>query len=170
MRPAEYSRVLLLAICCMLLLAMALERWWLSRPIDPGSLTAVDQPIESTALPAFKLGPLSEMIAVQERPLFNPTRRPFVEQPPEVKKPPPPQAPPKLNAMLLGIVVNGDHRMALLRDGNSQKRLMLRLGDTVQGQWTLTDITRQQVVFTYRRVDKTFTESLEVNQAPQSMP
>ena len=166
MQPVKSIQRLLLAICVMLLLTMVVERWWLSIPIDPGELAAVEPPAESTPLPEFQLKPLSEMIVVQERPLFNPTRRPFVEQPAEVKKPPPPQAPPKLNATLLGIVINGDRRMALLRDGNSQKRLMLHQGETLQGQWVLTDITPKQAMFTYRRDDQTFTESLEVNQAP----
>ena len=96
----------------------------------------------ASALPAIAPADTRQFIAMLERPLFSPTRRP---------PPPPPQAtekPPEDNistAQLAGVFYgNGEGGIIVQMAGKPRR---VRLNETVEG-WTLTTVQDRSVTFT----------------------
>jgi len=89
---------------------------------------------------------VSSFSAMVERPLFTPTRRPFV---PEAPPPAPPGAappPPPLQAVVKAIVLAEGGRMTLVgRSGQKGVQLLME-GDEMDG-WTVSGITQEAVSF-----------------------
>jgi general secretion pathway protein N len=88
----------------------------------------------------------AEYPAIAAYPLFYPTRRPWKPPPPE-----PPAAPiaspsPLTAYTLIGVVVSGNMRSALVR-AQASKVLTLSEGEEIDG-WTLKSITPERLLFT----------------------
>ncbi|MCW1842733.1 hypothetical protein [Prosthecomicrobium hirschii] len=93
---------------------------------------------------------LDGLSATRDRPLFVPSRRPPPPPPPAVVAPPPvvvlpadpgppapePVAPP--TAVLTGVIVGGETRIAVFR-GDDGKPLTVRQGEEIQG-WTVAEV------------------------------
>ena len=88
--------------------------------------------------------------AVAERPLFYPSRTPWAPPPPPPPAPPTPpvaKAPPPLtNYALVGVIVSGDTRSALIRPPGAKKIITIGEGEELAG-WKLQEITRARLRF-----------------------
>jgi hypothetical protein len=97
------------------------------------------------------------------RPLFYPSRQPWAPLPP----PPPPvvsTAPPPLtDYAVIGVIVSGDTRSALIRPPGANKTITLGEGQELQG-WKLEEITRDRLRFAAgdARYDMNFPKPSEV--------
>jgi len=83
--------------------------------------------------------------AIAAHPLFSPSRRPYVPPPP----PPSPataESSPLHDYLLLGTVVEGNTRIALLRSPGSHATIRAVPGQTIAG-WKLREITPDAVEF-----------------------
>lgn len=120
--------------------------------------TPVAPPEDDTLSPAsFQLPPLESFESALERPLFSPTRRPLDSAPALDGG-----APPRLDVKLVGVVISGDRRIAVLmpRGGKAQE-LRLNLGQSHDG-WTLTAI--EPLSATFERGIATETLELQFDQ------
>jgi len=134
-------RVLLLASALMVV-AMAAEWALLSRdPTTPGPARALPPQVASQ-VPAMSLPQAATFAEIAQRPLFNQTRRP---EPPDRGRAGPPPARP--NLILLGVVMTGNTRYALIRHGNPPKLEPLGEGQSVDG-WEIQTITDDHVTLT----------------------
>lgn len=133
----------------------------LGSPVDVSgdaemSATEAQPPIGQVAL---SLPPIEEFQVVVERPLFSPDRRPPQPAPPEPESaaeveapaaeaiaPPEPPPPPPISFTLVGIVMFGDQRVALLQPLDGGKAVQLREGEEFAG-WTAALIDRERAVF-----------------------
>lgn len=84
--------------------------------------------------------------AIAERPLFYPSRMPWA--PPAPPEPPPVSTAPSplTNYALVGVVVSGETRSALIRPPGATKAITLAEGQELGG-WTLQEITRTRLRF-----------------------
>jgi type II secretory pathway component PulC len=133
------------ALALLLLITLAVEwdrgRKWRQQP--PASVAAAN-PLEITLLPEFNTSELQERKETVERPLFVPTRRPA----------PPPDAveaePSRIERglfVLSGTAIQGQTRIAFLRNAKDNKPKTVRVGDTVEGM-NVSVITADKVVLT----------------------
>ncbi|MBT9289615.1 hypothetical protein [Prosthecodimorpha staleyi] len=98
---------------------------------------------------------LDGLSATRDRPLFVPSRRPPPPPPPAVVAPPPvavlpadpgPPAPEPVvppTAVLTGVIVGGETRIAVFR-GDDGKPLTVRQGEEIQG-WTVAEIQARSI-------------------------
>jgi hypothetical protein len=75
---------------------------------------------------------------ILERPLFTPTRRPYVAASPS-PAPAAPVQPPELPGKLLGTAIGPALRLALFRRNGSGETVLVSIGDTID-RWTVTQI------------------------------
>lgn len=139
MRFSAAARVLM-AIDLALAAAMALSLLPAAPPPVPGAV----QPVPPAALalaaqpPQWEPPDPAALNATRERPLFSPQRRP----PPVAAAAAQPTRP--FNAALLGVVVDGDRRIALVqRPGAKAERL--EVGQIFDG-WTVDSIESRRLV------------------------
>ncbi|MDR0770316.1 MAG: hypothetical protein LBE75_03850 [Burkholderiales bacterium] len=110
------------------------------KPPEP----AVAKPLEISLLPEFKTSSLQERKETVERPLFVPTRRPA--PPPEAVA----EAPSKVERglfVLSGTAIQGQTRIAFLRNAKDNKPKTVHVGDVVEGM-NVSVITADKVVLT----------------------
>jgi general secretion pathway protein N len=105
---------------------------------DPGGLSAARPAGVDAAPPGVAPRPAVPESAILDRPLFSATRRPppAPAPAPEAAAPPaspPPPPPPELGIALVGIVLDGTARIAILRPLDGQPALDLREGEAVGG-------------------------------------
>ena len=105
------------------------------------------RPIESAAVPTFSLPPVDSYAETLERPLFASDRQPHkavpVSKQPQ-KQQPVRQADPK-RFVLSAVVMQGDMRVALLRDATNGTLTRLKEGSSVGG-WALSEVRADSVV------------------------
>ncbi|MDR0247576.1 MAG: hypothetical protein LBI16_04185 [Burkholderiales bacterium] len=102
------------------------------------------QPLEITLLPEFKTSELSERKETIERPLFVPTRRPA---PPSDAVEGGPSRIERGLFILTGTAIQGQTRIAFLRNAKDNKPKTVYVGDTVEGM-SVSVITADRVVLT----------------------
>lgn len=100
----------------------------------------------AAALPAASRSPTAASYpAIAEHPLFSPSREPYIPPPP-----PAPSAAAQASALhdyrLLGTVVEGNTRVALLKPPDNRKTIRAVPGQVVAG-WTLSEITPDTLEF-----------------------
>jgi hypothetical protein len=108
---------------------------------------------------ALSLPPIEEFRVIVERPLFSPSRRPPLPAPPpepelvaveaavvEPVAQPEPPPPPAISFSLIGIVMFGDQRVALLQPLDGARAVQLREGEEFGG-WTAALIEKERAVF-----------------------
>jgi len=103
--------------------------------IAPAAAPAL--PVPAAEEPAFAVPPLQTYAEVTERPLFSPSRRPaaVTQQ----------VAGPASSLALVGVVISGDGRVALIRQGKAPALARVREGQQVEG-WTVRSIAPDRVV------------------------
>jgi hypothetical protein len=90
---------------------------------------------------APSLPPLESFSAIDARPLFNPARKPLAV----------PQAdaattlPPPTDISLIGVIIEGDRRMALLHTPASSLEVSVGVGGTIDG-WQVTAVEPDRIV------------------------
>jgi hypothetical protein len=99
-------------------------------------------PGSDTAAPA---GPAS-YAAIAEHPLFYPSRTPWAPPPPPPPKPVSTAPSPLTNYALIGVIVSGETRTALIRPPGANKTITIAEGQNLGG-WTLQEITRTRLRF-----------------------
>jgi hypothetical protein len=105
--------------------------------------------------------PLDRLSATRNRPLFSPSRRPPAPPPPaaiatrvERAPQPLPLSPP--GVALFGIVVGAQGARAFIATGAADRIIGVRPGDVVSG-WTVTEITKRNLVLSHAERSATFT-------------
>lgn len=89
--------------------------------------------------------PLAEFAEISERPLFVTTRRPLpitAAAPAAVQSV---VAARPLQVIVLGVIVSGEHKLALLRIDNATQSRVVAEGDEIEG-WKVVSITAQNIV------------------------
>jgi hypothetical protein len=128
---------LLIGAACALYAAWTVEPT-ASAPRRPVPVAVAPAAADPAAAPAH--GGLGAYTDIAAHPLFFPARAPWVPPPPPapvvVSKAPPPLT----NYALVGVVVSGDTRTALIRPPGGRKTIMLAEGQDLAG-WTLQEIT-----------------------------
>lgn len=130
---------------------LAAVLWWPVSPVRPG-LPLHSGSADVPALPpepSVALAPKSEFSLIAERPLFQPSRRPFIAAtvaapPPPAPAPPPP---PAIRAYtVVGVMVSGSRRLAWLKPPAGGSPARVAEGDVVQG-WRVKQIDKDRVTF-----------------------
>jgi hypothetical protein len=83
---------------------------------------------------------------IAARPLFYPSRTPWAPPPPPTPKPVSTAPTPLTNYGLIGVIVSGDARSALIRPSGANKTITIAEGQQLGG-WTLQKITRTSLQF-----------------------
>ncbi|WP_048863293.1 hypothetical protein, partial [Acidisphaera rubrifaciens] len=84
--------------------------------------------------------------AIAEHPLFYPSRTPWTPPPPPPPAPAAPARSPLTDYVLVGVIVSGQARSALIRPPGTAKIIRLAEGQDLAG-WKLEEITRNQLRF-----------------------
>jgi hypothetical protein len=108
---------------------------------DPTTVPRSEEPAAEAAAPRNVDYP-----AIAAHPLFYPSRTPWVPPPPS--EPPPVVAAPStlITYNLVGVVVSGSMRSAMIRAAQANKTVTLSEGQELEG-WTLKAITRERLYF-----------------------
>jgi hypothetical protein len=141
----SFVQEVLLAAAAGLALLLVVEVWLvIPEPASDGEPAVVGTLPPSTApsidAPSYALPPRDTLRAFVERPLFEKTRRSAVKA-----------YVPKENAVeiadvtLIGIVIQSDERIAILRVQSGARPVQVRMGDAV-GDWRIVDITQNSVL------------------------
>jgi hypothetical protein len=100
---------------------------------------------ETPRLETYDIPPVNNFAQVDDRPLFSPLRKP-IEVAPELPPPPPP---PQVS--LIGIIAQGQRRIALLRDPKAPLALRVDVGSKIEG-WEVVEIAEDRVVLSANAV------------------
>jgi type II secretory pathway component PulC len=124
---------------------------WTSSPMDLQSIGQVSRPTKApqTGPPASNsmvatVNPSYPAIAA--RPLFYPSREPWLPPPPAQPAPVSTAPSPLTNYALVGVIVSGHTRSALIKPPGGNKTITLGEGQELGG-WTLQEITRDRLRF-----------------------
>jgi len=156
---AQMLTLIAIAAATVWVAAWGLKLWQTPIALDAGTSTAV--PARAPRVIVDPVQPaLSSFSQSLARPLFFEARRLPTPQPKEVKaelpKPPPPPAPPPPppkpvvlpdKIKLLGIVMQGEGRKALI-EIPPQPAAWFKLGDQI-AEWAITSIEENRVVFSH---------------------
>src|SRR5262245_10202135 len=135
----SFLQEVLLAAAAGLSLILLVEAWFfIPEPALTGPIAAEteapDTAPSTEEVLSFSLAPRESMRDFVERPLFEKTRRSTVET-----------YMPKDNVTLVGIVLNADERIAILRAQSGANPVRAHIGDAV-GDWRVMDITQNSVL------------------------
>jgi hypothetical protein len=156
-------QMLLMALCCLLGAILAYE---LAVPLGDIAVPAITLRGSSAAtLPQQRfvsVPPLAAFAAFNDRPIFSPQRKAIAPAPvgAAAAAPPPPPA-----ASLVGIIIDAQRRIALIRTASSPLATAVAVGDTLQG-WQVTEIAPDRVVLHQGTTDDAL--KLDANRAPPS--
>ncbi len=147
--------VTLLCACIGLVWVVYQEIGAISRPhAIAGSNDAPPQSVPPLpAAPGFALAPIERFVAVVERPIFSPTRRPAD---PTATPPPTPEpaAPAEELALVLQAVIgSADGRTAILSEAAGGGTVTLRKGGQYKG-WTLAHVLAERVIFRQGEIER----------------
>jgi hypothetical protein len=97
-----------------------------------------------SAMPDLQLGPseqpaLSDFDGIVRRPLFNASRRPFVQSEPPAAREPARAPPPPPDLRLVGVAIEADRKQALLRTGQQPVARWVKEGESIDG-WLLRSV------------------------------
>lgn len=121
----------------------------------------------------FKLSDFSLYREIADRPLFTNDRkpRPIDAKGPEVAGDAPP--PVALNVVLLGVLIDPDHQVAILRDNASSSVIRVRQGMPLPGDlsgWTLQELEPRKAIFDGGPVQGTAEVKLDMAKSPTGAP
>lgn len=134
---------LLLLLCLVLAGLVAAQLLLPEKNLPTGSTTAnaAASPVTANLRPGFSMRPLDAFSEVIERPLFRPDRRPA----PVVVDAAKADGTSRQGYALLGVVIDDDMRMALLRPKGAKRTLRILEGQQIDG-WTVEDVRPDRVV------------------------
>jgi len=114
--------------------------------------------------PSLAAAPIETFSAIDDRPLFNPLRKPAAipEQTAAVSGPPP--AP---SASLVGVIIDGKQQLALLRSPNSAFALSFAVGSLIDG-WQIAEIDPDRIKLRSGAFEHEI--DLNANRLPQPTP
>jgi hypothetical protein len=147
-RSSRFRSVLLLSLLCALLGAIVYEE--VEHPSSPQIEVAASAPVDLPPLPPepqFTMPPESSFAVVLERPVFSPTRRP--QQAGNARAAPA----PSVDFTLIGVVITGGERYALVKPSNGDALERLSEGDELAG-WSAVSIGSDRVLFRRGTVQK----------------
>jgi hypothetical protein len=140
------SNLLLALVCALLAGVVYLEIEAAPAPaVTPPEPPATAEP--PAALPsavAYRAPEAAAFSGVLERPLFAPSRRPPPDAPPPAVEAAPEASPFELE--LVGVVISGEERVALVRQPGIQELLRVAVGRMVGG-WQVETIEPDRVLF-----------------------
>ncbi len=165
------------AVCALLALAAILQSMGVgsgyrlaeesSAALEP-DLTAPMEQME------FKLPDFAQYIEIAQRPLFTNDRKPRPIDPNEGVVAQPDAAPPvPLNATLLGVLIDPEHRVAILRDNASSQVIRVREGMPLPGElsgWTLQELELRKAIFDGGTQQGTAELKLDMAKSPTGAP
>ncbi len=131
----------LLGVCALLVLVgLGLTLWW-GRPVSPdgASIASGSEPLPEVLTELEDLGPLRNYEVVNNRPLFNESRRPQVleveqvDAEPEVVVEQEVAAPPRVR--LTGVVITPDQRVVTLTPEEGGEAVVIREGMPLDGEY-----------------------------------
>ena len=152
MAPAPLS---LATLCGGFALILAYE---LAMPLQAYRLP--DVPVRKPApivllQPSFAAQPIETFSSIDERPLFNATRKPVASPEQNSAQSGPPPAP---NASLVGVIIDGKTQMALMRSPDSAFALSYAVGSSISG-WQISEIDSDKV----KLISGAFTHEIDLN-------
>jgi hypothetical protein len=118
-------------------------------PVAPIEVADTLAPVKietSLTLPTFAPPSAQEFVAINERPVFSPTRQPIAEPPEAGSAAPPP------DVVLLGVVIGPQKSVALLKLQGLPLAISAAVGQMVGG-WQLTRIEPGRVIFRANMTD-----------------
>jgi hypothetical protein len=121
--------------------ALLLELTWPHELEAPAPAEQMPAAIEQTTDNAVPVGPLSDYLAVSERPLFTHDRRPFVFAVEAVPAP----VGPRVEFELTAVIITSDTRLALLRSNLTPTVRRVALNEAIDG-WTLAAVSADSVL------------------------
>jgi general secretion pathway protein N len=140
-------------------------------PDEPKALEDdLQQPLQQVEI---KLPDFAQYAEIAQRPIFNADRKP---RPIEAtatagaEAAPPPVA---LNITLLGVLVEGDKKVAIFRDNTKSTTLRAKIGMPLPGElasWTLQELEPRRAVFDGGAQQGTAEVKLDVAKAPTGAP
>lgn len=136
-------------------------------PLEP-DLTQPMQQLE------FRLPDVAQYVEIWQRPLFTVDRKPRPIDPNEgtaVATEGPPPVP--LNATLLGVLLDPEHRVAILRDNASSAVIRVRQGMPLPGDlagWTLQELEARKAIFDGGAQQGTAELKLDMAKTPTGAP
>jgi hypothetical protein len=121
----------------------------------------------------FKLPEYAQYIDISRRPLFTNDRkpRPMDDKSALVSNEAPP--PVALNATLLGVLIDPDHQVAILRDNTSSSVIRVRQGMPLPGDlsgWILQELAPRRAVFDGGAQQGTAELKLDMSKTPVGAP
>lgn len=115
--------------------------------LRPLSLTApLRRPDALAARPEPAVRPDATYPSIQAHPLFYPSRTRWAPPPAPVEEPPPPAPSPLNDYTLIGVILSGASRSAIIRLSRENRSFVLSEGQELEG-WTLREITRERASF-----------------------
>jgi general secretion pathway protein N len=141
--PLSRSQIMLGILCLVLLTALAYESGLAPAAAD---VPAVRRQARDTAAPlalAPPPPPIESFAVIDDRPLFNPSRKPVAAPAAAALAAAPP--PPPSDVVLIGIIIDGVQRLALLHTPASPLSISATVGATVGG-WRIAAIEPDHIV------------------------
>lgn len=138
--PAE---AMLLALCSGLVLALTIALGAPLTALNPPLLHAHLPTASSLQAPPFAAPPLANFSVINERLVFNPLRQPIQPPPSKDKDSAAPPPPPSL--ALVGIIIDGSQRLALIKLLGAPFAAGFGVGAEVEG-WHIKEIDADAVV------------------------
>jgi len=148
---APTAMALMWRFALVLIAGFALTAVWNSSPMELQSIgggTKPTKPPQASAPGPDHIAPTvtPSYAAIAEHPLFYPSRMPWVPPPPPRPEPVSTAPSPLTNYALVGVIVSGHTRSALIRPPGANKTITLGEGQELDG-WTLQQITRDRLYF-----------------------
>lgn len=173
----QMATLVLGALCGLLALVAVLQSLGVGSgyrllPDEGAALDAdLTQPMQQIE---FKLPAFAQYIEIEQRPLFTNDRRPrpivdaaatagATDAPPPVP----------LNATLLGVLIDPEHQVAILRDNASSSVIRVRQGMPLPGElsgWTLQELAPRKAIFDGGAQQGTAELKLDMSKTPTGPP
>ncbi len=136
------ASTLLLGVC-LALAAFVVVQVQMEAPGPASSGVGVGTPPLAAlpAQPSYTMAPVEDFLAILERPLFSPTRRPPVEGVVTVVVPE-----PELRVTLVGVIISSTEQIAIVKLADGARFARLSLGDSFEG-WILDLIEPSSITF-----------------------
>jgi hypothetical protein len=140
---ATPSQMMLGGVCLLLLAAIGYEIAAPLPVIEPPTAPMTDRTVTAPTLPVFR-APSSESFSdINSRPLFDRARRPITPTESTAPLSSDGSSPPA--ASLVGVIIDGGTRLAMVRTPASPLATSVSVGDTVEG-WRVTKIDPDRIV------------------------
>lgn len=164
MTPMTRVQILLISLCVLLAGAFLYQFSTPSQARTVPTLTVKQQTV-AIADVSFVTPPLESFAALEARPPFNPLRTPFDKQKEqdelEIHGPP-----PLPSMFLIGVIIDGERRLAILKTDRSPLAESFEVGAQVGGRWSLKEVEPDRIVLESGK----FKHKIELHSASNRRP